>query len=332
MHDALVEPFAAPGAEVVIRASIGISVAWSSTTAPDELVRESVAAMRHAKSAGQATSVYDETLQVRATYQLDVERDLRRALDNGELVVHYQPLVDVDGGSVVGAEALVRWQHPERGMVPPLEFIPVAEQSGQIVDVGAFVLASACRDAAAWAAAGHPLRVSVNVAVSQLQGREFARQVSDVLAQTGLPPHLLCLEITESSLMRSDQRRSEGLAALRDLGVHLAIDDFGTGYSSLAYLHSLPVDELKIDRSFVNRLATDMRDRHLVQAIIGMATALGLTIGAEGVETEEQLAYLRERGCDVAQGYLFSPPQPADVFRSRLTRVPLGGTAARVRW
>jgi EAL domain-containing protein (putative c-di-GMP-specific phosphodiesterase class I) len=132
--------------------------------------------------------------------------------------------------------------------------------------------------------------------------------------------------------MRSDQRRSEGLAALRDLGVHLAIDDFGTGYSSLAYLHSLPVDELKIDRSFVNRLATDMRDRHLVQAIIGMATALGLTIVAEGVETEEQLAYLRERGCDVAQGYLFSPPQPADVFRSRLTRVPLGGTAARVRW
>jgi EAL domain-containing protein (putative c-di-GMP-specific phosphodiesterase class I) len=288
--------------------------------------------MRYAKSAGQITSVFDETLDVRATYQLDVERDLRRALEQDELVVHYQPLIDISGRTVVGAEALLRWEHPQRGLVPPLEFIPVAEQSGQIQDIGAFVLERACRDAAGWAAAGHPLRVSVNVAVAQLKARDFARQVADVLTKTGLPSHLLCLEITESSLMRSDQRRTEDLAALRDLGVHLAIDDFGTGYSSLAYLHSLPVDELKIDRSFVNRLGSDTRDRHLVQAIIGMGTALGLTVVAEGVETEEQLAYLDERGCDVAQGFLFSPAQPEDVFRARLGSAAVGGTAAKVRW
>jgi diguanylate cyclase (GGDEF)-like protein len=332
MHDSLADPFTGPGAEVVLRGSIGVSVVWASSANADQLLRQAVAAMRHAKSAGQDTCVYDETLEVRATYQLDVERDLRRALEFDELVVYYQPLVSIADGTMLGAEALLRWQHPERGLVPPLEFIPVAEQSGQIVEIGSFVLERACQDAAAWAAAGHPLRVSVNVAVAQFQGRQFAREVADVLTRTGLPSHLLCLEITESSLMRSDQRRSEGLAALRELGVHLAIDDFGTGYSSLAYLHSLPVNELKIDRSFVNRLGTDTRDRHLVQAIIGMASALNLTVVAEGVETEEQLLYLGERGCDVAQGYLFSMPQPADVFRDRLVGASTGGTAARVRW
>jgi EAL domain-containing protein (putative c-di-GMP-specific phosphodiesterase class I) len=332
LHESLAEPFTGPGTEVVLRASIGVTVVWAGSVGSDQLLRQAVAAMRHAKSAGQSTCVYDETLQVRATYQLDVERDLRRALEAGELVVHYQPLVGIADGNVLGAEALVRWQHPERGLVPPLEFIPVAEQSGQIIELGSFVLERACRDAASWAAAGHPLRVSVNVAVSQLQGRDFAGEVADVLKRTGLQSDLLCLEITESSLMRSDQRRSEGLAALRDLGVHLAIDDFGTGYSSLAYLHSLPVDELKIDRSFVNRLTTDSRDRHLVQAIIGMASALGLTVVAEGVETEDQLLYLDERGCDVAQGFLFSKPQPADVFRDRLLGASAGGSGSRVRW
>jgi diguanylate cyclase (GGDEF)-like protein len=331
MHDSLADPFVVPGAEVVIRASIGVSFVWARSATSEQLLREAVAAMRHAKSAGQNTCVYDETLQVRATYQLDVERDLRRALEQGELVVHYQPLVGIEDGKVVGAEALLRWQHPERGMVPPLEFIPVAEQSGQIVEIGSFVLERACQDAASWAAGGHPLRVSVNVAVSQLQGGEFAREVADVLNRTGLPSHLLCLEITESSLMRSDQRRAEGLAALRALGVHLAIDDFGTGYSSLAYLHSLPVNELKIDRSFINRLGSDTRDRHLVQAIIGMASALGLTVVAEGVETEEQLLYLSERGCDLAQGYLFSMPQPLDAFRAMVLAARAGEDAASIR-
>ncbi|HET8614668.1 MAG TPA: EAL domain-containing protein [Actinomycetales bacterium] len=333
LHDSLAEPFAGPGAEVVIRASVGVGAGWTRGLEADQLMRQAVAAMRHAKSVGEITCVFDETLQVRATYQLDVERDLRRALAMGELVVHYQPLVAVDGRRLVGAEALLRWEHPERGTVPPLEFIPVAEQSGQIIEIGSFVLERACSDAASWAATGHPLRVSVNVAVAQLHGREFAREVADVLSRTGLPAHLLCLEITESSLMRADQRRTAGLAALRDLGVHLAIDDFGTGYSSLAYLHSLPVDELKIDRSFVNRLGVDSRDRHLVHAIIGMASSLGLTVVAEGVETEEQLAYLGERGCDMAQGYLFSTPQPLDVFQAKLVATGAGsGSGARIRW
>jgi EAL domain-containing protein (putative c-di-GMP-specific phosphodiesterase class I) len=303
-----------PGAEVVLRASIGVSVVWSGSASADVLLRQAVAAMRHAKSAGQSTCVYDETLQVRATYQLDVERDLRRALEAGELVTHYQPLVAISDGSVLGAEALLRWQHPERGMVPPLEFIPVAEQSGQIIEIGLFVLEQACRDAASWAAAGHPLRVSVNVAVSQLQGRDFASEVAAVLKRTGLPSHLLCLEITESSLMRSDQRRSEGLAALRDLGVHLAIDDFGTGYSSLTHLKHFPIDTLKIDISFIADLESDPQDAAITEAIIGLARGLGLKVVAEGVGTREQLEFLDNRGCDCFQGFWASKPLSADAF------------------
>jgi EAL domain-containing protein (putative c-di-GMP-specific phosphodiesterase class I) len=262
-----------------------------------------------------------------------MEADLRVALDAGQLEVVYQSLVDLARDRVVGVEALLRWHHPDRGSIEPAVFIPLAETSGQIERIGLWVLEEACRTVDGWnASSGEPpLRANVNVSVRQLTP-SFPDAVADVLHRTGFPPQLLVLELTESVFAVESQQLVSILHALRDRGVRISIDDFGTGYSSLGYLRDLPVDELKIDRSFVNRLATDMRDRHLVQAIIGMATALGLTIVAEGVETEEQLAYLRERGCDVAQGYLFSPPQPADVFRSRLTRVPLGGTAARVRW
>jgi EAL domain-containing protein (putative c-di-GMP-specific phosphodiesterase class I) len=193
-----------------------------------------------------------------------------------------------------------------------MDFIPIAEATGQITAIGRFVLREACKQAAAWAAAGRPLRMSVNVAVDELSQDNFPDAVRQVLAETGLAPDKLCLEITESSLMRATAPSSSALAGLKRLGVKLAIDDFGTGYSSLSYLHEFPVDELKIDRSFIGRLDRDTRDKHLVGAIIGMAHALGLTVVAEGVETDQQLQFLGELGCQLAQGYLFAPAQPAD--------------------
>jgi EAL domain-containing protein (putative c-di-GMP-specific phosphodiesterase class I) len=259
-------------------------------------------------------------MTVHAAFALELERDLGLALERDELVLHYQPLVEIATGRVTGAEALVRWQHPERGMVPPLEFISAAESTGQIIDIGLLVLSRACEQAVRWAAAGEAIRVSVNVAVEQLRHGDFPDAVSEVLQRTGLPPDLLCLEITESSMMRSGDERATDLTRLRELGVHLAIDDFGTGYSSLSYLHQLPVDEIKIDRSFINRLGVDPRDNHLVEAIIGLANAMDLVIVAEGVETKEHLEFLADRGCQLAQGYLFSPPLPSDAFNAYLDR------------
>jgi diguanylate cyclase (GGDEF)-like protein len=328
LHRCLEEPFRGPAADLVLQAAIGIAVARESTTGSEQLLREADSAMRQAKRTARDWCLFDDALQARATSQLQVEHALRLALERGELFLHYQPLLDVATGRTVGAEALVRWQHPERGLVPPLEFIPVAEETGQIAAIGRFVLTRACQQAAAWAAAGHPLRISVNVAVDQLRQDDFPALVRQVLAETGLAPGQLCLEITESSLMREADHGAAELARLRQLGVHLAIDDFGTGYSSLSYLHQLPVDELKIDRSFISRLDQEGRDRHLVEAIIGMARALRLTVVAEGVETGEQLELLAGLGCQRAQGYLFAPPQTAEAFLARIDTKPTRSSPA----
>ncbi len=319
----LEQPFRGPGSDILVHASIGIAVAGESATTSKQLLREADSAMRHAKHSGQAWARFDHQLQARATHHLATEHALRIALQQDQLVVHYQPLVDVATGRIVATEALVRWQHPERGLVPPLEFIPTAEQTGQIAAIGRFVLTRACEQAAAWAAAGHAVRMSVNVAVDQLRDEEFPGVVRSVLAETGLAPGKLCLEITESSLMREAAHGSAALARLKQLGVVLAIDDFGTGYSSLSYLHGLPVDELKIDRSFISRLDREPRDRHLVEAIIGMTRALGLTVVAEGVEDSAQWEFLADQGCNLAQGYLFSPPKPADDLRALLDAPPV---------
>jgi EAL domain-containing protein (putative c-di-GMP-specific phosphodiesterase class I) len=198
-----------------------------------------------------------------------------------------------------------------------MEFIPVAEETGQIGAIGAFVLSEACFEAARWAAGGHPMTVAVNVAVGQLRDTGFVASVQAALAAAHLPAARLCLEVTESSMMRASGIETKALEELRRIGVRLAIDDFGTGYSSLSYLHQLPVDELKIDRSFINRIAAGNRDAHLVEAIMGMAHALGLEVVAEGVETAVQLEFLAELGCQQAQGYLFSPPIPAEAMRAR---------------
>jgi EAL domain-containing protein (putative c-di-GMP-specific phosphodiesterase class I) len=272
--------------------------------------------------------VFDDSMRVRAAHQLETEQGLRDALARDELVVHYQPIVDTPTGRVVGAEALVRWMHPERGLVPPMQFIPVAEQSGQITAIGARVLRAACRQAAGWARAGRPLVVSVNVAADQLLDETFATQVADVLTAEGLAPHLLCLEVTESAVIRRVGGGADNLHRLRRLGVRVAVDDFGTGYSSLAYLQHLPITSLKIDRSFITRIEHEGRDRHLVQAVLGMAKALDLTVVAEGVETAGQRGMLSELGCDSAQGYLFGRPCTGEEFDALLRDADPGGASA----
>jgi EAL domain-containing protein (putative c-di-GMP-specific phosphodiesterase class I) len=275
--------------------------------------------MHQAKAAGRGWSLSDQSQQVRASAYLATEHALRQALERDQLVVHYQPVLDVATGRVCGAEALVRWQHPTRGLVPPLEFIPIAEETGQIAAIGDFVLQEGCAEAARWAALGHPLTISVNVAVGQLRDPNFVSVVKRALAAAALTPDRLCLEVTESSMMRASGTETRVLEELRRLGIRLSIDDFGTGYSSLSYLHQLPVDELKIDRSFVNRIAPGTADAHLVEAIVGMAHALGLAVVAEGVETADQLELLADLGCERAQGYLFSQPVTAAKMRDQLT-------------
>jgi len=312
LQQCLDQPFRGPSSDIMLRASIGIAGASGRATSADQLLREAHSAMREATNSGRGWRRFNHELQVRATEHLAMEHDLWQALERGEFVVHYQPLLAISTGRIMGTEALVRWQHPQRGLVAPLEFIPIAEATGQITAIGRFVLVEACKQAAAWAAAGYPLRMSVNVAVDELSQEKFPDAVRQVLSETGLAPDALCLEITESSLMRATAPSASALVGLKRLGVKVAIDDFGTGYSSLSYLHDFPVDEIKIDRSFIARLDRDARDKHLVDAIIGMAHALGLTVVAEGVESEQQLQLLAGYGCQLAQGYLFAPPQPPD--------------------
>ncbi|HEX6460743.1 MAG TPA: sensor domain-containing phosphodiesterase [Thermoleophilaceae bacterium] len=317
LHSCLAEPFRGPVSDIVLKASVGLAFARAGATG-EQLLREADSAMREARRSGRDVQRFDHELQLRATEHLALEHALWTALQEEQLEVHYQPLVESGSGRIVGTEALVRWRHPERGMVMPAEFIGVAEETGQIFQIDRYVLARACRQAAAWTAAGHRVRMSVNVAASQLTDERFHDFVGWVLADTGLAPSQLCLEITETSLMREAARDQSQLMGLKRLGVALSIDDFGTGYSSLAYLHELPVDELKIDRSFITRLGRDRRDRHLVEAIVGMARALGLEVLAEGVESEHQLQVLHGLGCTRIQGYLVARPQPPDRVLSLL--------------
>ncbi|WP_258724640.1 putative bifunctional diguanylate cyclase/phosphodiesterase [Cellulomonas sp. NS3] len=315
---ALAEPVGVGSAGIVLTAAIGIAP-QDRDPAPERLLREADTAMGRARELGIDWAVFDASMQRRATRYLETEQALRRALTDDELVVYYQPLVEVASGRITGAEALVRWAHPTRGLVAPLEFVPVAEETGLISALGEVVLRGACEQAARWCADGHPLRISVNVSGAQLQDGAFVPLVADVLRATGLPADRLCLEVTESTLVRWATHGRESLDRLRATGVLLSVDDFGTGYSSLSYLQDLPMTELKIDRSFVARLARDTRDLHLVEAVLGMARALGLGVVAEGVESSDQHAILRRLGCDRAQGFHFAPPQTAAAF-GRLLR------------
>jgi diguanylate cyclase (GGDEF)-like protein/PAS domain S-box-containing protein len=321
--DALKQPFTQGGMSFTVTASVGISLYPNDGTGMDELVRRADAAMRDVKLAGRAGFRFHQPrpegddAQSRSRMKLD--HAMRLALAQGRFRLHYQPQVDLRSGAVVGAEALIRWRDPELGEIAPGEFIPVAEESGFIVAIGAWVLQSAIKQAAAWTAAGRAMTVSVNVSALQFQQPGFVDGVAAALREAGLPPQWLELELTESILIQDAQDAMLRLRALAQLGVKLAIDDFGTGYSSLAYLKRVPVGRLKIDRSFVSGLPTEESDVAIVQAIIHMGRALRLQIVAEGVETEAQRQFLQDAGCDLFQGWLYAPALDVAAFEARVS-------------
>jgi diguanylate cyclase (GGDEF)-like protein/PAS domain S-box-containing protein len=313
---AINQPIVLSAGEHFITASIGIAVAESADALPEDLLRDADAAMYRAKERGRGRfELFDDVLRKRVLLRLRTENELRRGLEHGELRVVYQPVVEIESGEVTAVEALVRWQHPQRGLLDPVDFIPVAEDSGLIGALGDWVLATACRDGATWQRrfpSAEPLLVCVNASARQLANAAFPARVAEAMSRHGLAPGSLALEITESVLMEEAHAPVTVLASLREYGLRLMLDDFGTGYSSLAYLKRFPLDVLKIDRSFIAGLGRDEEDSAIVAAIVQMARTLGLTVVAEGVERPEQLERLRELDCDRAQGRLIAEPMPAD--------------------
>ena len=315
------------GHELHTSPSIGISVFPDDGPDGDTVMKNADVAMYHAKAAGRNNYQFFTTEMNRVTAdRLDIERKLRHAIRRNELALCFQPQLRADGLEATGVEALLRWHHPIDGTISPDRFIPVAEETGLIVEIGEWVLLNACREMKHWIDKGlKPIRIAVNVSARQLRRRDFCETVAGVLAETDLPPELLEIEITESSVMENPEEAIEILQRLGRMGISLAIDDFGTGYSSLAYLKLFPIDHLKIDRSFVADIETDLNDRAIAFGTIALAHSLGLNVIAEGVETEDQLELLRANGCDEVQGYLFSKPlNGAAAFAFLHARCPAG--------
>jgi len=318
--DAIAQPLVVEAQSLVLTASIGIAFFPNDALDLAGLARCAEQAVRAAKDAGRAQHrFFDEQMNARAASRLQQEADLRRGIAEGELRLHFQPKVDASDGAVVGAEALVRWQHRERGLLPPAEFITLAEETGLILPLSDWVLESACRSLRRWSDAGLPsVPLSVNLAASSLMDRSLIGKLETLMQRFGLQPACLMLEMTETMLMSDVEAGVALLEALRAMGYGLSLDDFGTGFSSLSYLKLFPMDELKIDRAFVTDVARSARDGTLAAAIIALGRELGLQVVAEGVETPEQSAFLLRRGCRVQQGYLFSRPVPSDEFESML--------------
>lgn len=312
----LSQSFHLSGHEVFVSASIGISIYPSDGTDVETLVRNADTAMYRAKERGRSRyQLYTESLNQIANSRMNLVTSLRRAVDGDEFVVHYQPRVDLRNGRILGAEALVRWQHPQCGLLMPADFISVAEDTGLIVPISEWVLKTACVQNKAWQDAGYPkIEMAVNVSPKQFQQGDLYGTVKSVLEETGLEGRWLALEITESALMTGPEHAAAVLAELRKLGVRISIDDFGTGYSSLSYLKRFPTDVVKIDRSFVRDIATDPDDAAIAGAVVAMAHSLKLKVVAEGVETLDQLQFLRSLDCDEMQGYFVSRPVPAHSF------------------
>ncbi|HET6867622.1 MAG TPA: EAL domain-containing protein, partial [Solirubrobacteraceae bacterium] len=309
-------PFHLALGETMAAASIGISVTSDPNQDPDDLIRDADAAMYRAKGAGGARVVlFDEVTRERALARLHNENAIRKAIEREEFRVFFQPEVSIDGQHITGMEALVRWQHPERGLIGPGEFISLAEETGLIVPLGTWVLRDACRRAVVWQRsrpADQPLTLRVNVSARQLAQDSLRATVAEIIKETGIEPASLCLEVTESVLIEDPEESIRTLTELKQLGVKIAIDDFGTGYSSLEYLRRLPVDCVKVDRSFVRGLPDNEEDVAIVNAVIELGHALKLSVTAEGVETLEQLGNLQTSGCDTAQGFLFFRPEPPE--------------------
>ena len=315
VQNAMRRPFQLGSQEVFSSASIGIAVGHANYQHAEDLLRDADMAMYRAKARGKARhEVFDAEMHTRAVALLQLETDLRWAIERGEFRLHYQPIVRLDSGAIIGYEALIRWQHPERGLVSPGEFIPIAEETGWIVPIGRWVLEEACAQLAAWQseiAMETPLWMSVNLSSKQFSQPDLIEIIENVIEKTAIVPGTLKLEITESAIMEDAQTVTSRLLELRDLGVKLGLDDFGTGYSNLSYLHRFPLDTLKIDRSFVARLLEDGENREIVRTIITLGKNLGMDVVAEGVEEAQQMTDLRGLGCQQGQGYFFARPLPA---------------------
>jgi EAL domain-containing protein (putative c-di-GMP-specific phosphodiesterase class I) len=317
----LAEPFelrTPKAVSLTVRASIGIATGMR--TSAEELIRDADVALHQAKEMGKARYLmFRPEMQAAIRSRLDLEVELHRGLEDHELFVLYQPIFDLTTLATKGVEALVRWQHPTRGVISPKDFIPIAEQSGLILPVGQFVLDEACRQTVGWRDAGYSIGVSVNVSAPQLESAGFVEDVGAALRESHLSPAALTLEVTESLLMRDTDRTASVLGQLKSLGVRVAIDDFGTGYSSLAYLRHFPIDALKIDRSFIATASRAPQSRAVVRALVQLGKALGIETVAEGIDDEAQLTRLQREQCDSGQGFLFAPPLHADVLLAFLS-------------
>lgn len=319
---ALKSPFNFAGQELYVTASMGIGVYPYDGDDPQTLLKNTAAALSRVKEqGGNAYQFYATNMNERAMEQLNLENGLRRALKRDEFVLHYQPQVDISSGRIIGAEALIRWQHPELGFVSPADFIPMAESNGLIVPIGEWSLRTACAQAKCWIDDGFPtLRMSVNLSARQFEQPDLLEMVGSVIKETGLNPNSLEFELTESSIMKNAERAITTLRRLKEMKIQIAIDDFGSGYSSLSYLKRFPIDRLKIDRSFVSEATNDPTDAAIIMAIIALAQNLRLKVIAEGVETEEQLRFLRLLRCDEIQGFLFSKAVSAAEFKELLVK------------
>ena len=317
----LVKPFVLEGREFFVTASIGIALSPQDGNELSQLMKNADTAMYHAKERGKNNfQFYQAEMNASALERLELESDLRHALEQNEFVLYYQPQFSGDGKRLTGAEALLRWQHPRRGLVPPGDFIPVLEELGLVVDVGDWVIREACQQLKRWHQAQVRVpKVSVNISARQFSDGQLGTRIATILKDTGLAPACLELELTESILMREVSEAMQILAGLKNLGLSIAVDDFGTGYSSLNYLKQFPIDVLKIDRTFVDGLPSGEQDAQIARAIIAMAHSLNLAVIAEGVETHEQLEFLREHDCDEVQGYLFGRPMPAARFEAQFS-------------
>ena len=319
LREELRVPFWLGALEVFSGASIGIAHGSATYAHPEDILRDADTALYRAKAQGRGRCVeFDASMHDRAVELLQLETALRRALERNEFRLHYQPVVSLTSGQITGAEALLRWNHPERGLVPPMEFIPLAEETGLIVEIGAWVLREASRQMKEWQERlGQPgLEIGVNLSSRQFQGPGLVAEVAEVLRATGLSPRSLRLEVTESLLMDKHPNVAQTMTELRAMGVRIDLDDFGTGYSSLSYLHQFPIDTLKIDRSFIHRIGASDDAVEIVNTILALANSLDMEVVAEGVETEQQLEVLRKMHCAYAQGYHLSRPVEAPQFES----------------